>query len=283
MGRKGKVRTGYNQKTMENLHTGAGAFFKNFDIGVDTYDSARLSGKLIGATQGGGEFKAAAEIRNIEIDGLPGKGKGTEIIDYIDVSLLMNFIETTPSILAMALGAADIDSDANGTYDIITGRNSFEDSDYIDNITYIGTITGSEEPIIIQVFNALSTDGLNIKVEDKKEGVIPLTVYGHYEDTGEGTLDAPPYKIYYPKGSNAATPIASVKGGLYATSKTVSLSSATTGASIYYTTNGFEPTAEDTTYSTEITVSTDTILKAKAMKTGMADSATMTETYRIGE
>ena len=278
----GKVRTGYNQKTMEHLHTGAGAFFKNFNVGTDTYESARAGGKLLGATQGGGEFKAAAEIRNIEIDGLPGKGKGTEIIDYIDVSLVMNFIETTPGILAMALGAADIDTTTNGTYDIITGRNAFDETDYIDNITYIGTITGSEEPIIIQVFNALSTDGLNIKVEDKKEGVIPVTVYGHYEDTGEGTLDAPPYKIYYPKGNNAATPVASVKGGTYATSQTVSLSCATVGATIYYTTNGFEPTADDSSYSTSIAVAADTILKAKAIKSGMADSATMNETYRIG-
>lgn len=278
----GKVRTGYNQKTMEHLHTGAGAFFKNFNVGTDTYESARAGGKLLGATQGGGEFKAAAEIRNIEIDGLPGKGKGTEIIDYIDVSLAMNFIETTPGILVMALGAADIDTTTNGSYDIITGRNAFEDSDYIDNITYIGTITGSEEPIIIQVFNVLSTDGLNIKVEDKKEGVIPVTVYGHYEDTGEGTLDAPPYKIYYPKGNNAATPVATVKGGVYATSQTVSLSCSTAGATIYYTTNGFEPSVDDTSYSTSITVATDTILKAKAIKSGMADSATMTETYRIG-
>lgn len=280
---KGKVRTGYNQKTMEHLHTGAGAFFKNFNVGVDTYESARLAGKLIGATQGGGEFKAAAEIRNIEIDGLPGKGKGTEIIDYIDVSLAMNFIETTPGILVMALGAADIDTTTNGSYDIITGRNAFEDSDYIDNITYIGTITGSEEPIIIQVFNVLSTDGLNIKVEDKKEGVIPVTVYGHYEDTGEGTLDAPPYRIYYPKGNNAATPVASVKSGTYATTQTVSLTCATSGATIHYTTNGFEPTVDDAAYTTSISVATDIILKAKAIKTGMADSATMTETYRIGE
>ncbi|MBC3796433.1 chitobiase/beta-hexosaminidase C-terminal domain-containing protein [Acetobacterium tundrae] len=280
---KGKVRTGYNPKTMENLHTGAGAFFKNFNVGVDTYDSARTGGKLLGATQGGGEFKAVADIRNVEIDGLPGKGKGTEIIDSWDVSLAMTFIETTPETLALSLGAADIDTTSNGTYDIIQGRNGFDDSDYIDNITYIGTLTGSVEPIIIQVFNALSTDGLDIKVEDKKEGAIPVTVYGHYEDNGDGSLDAPPFKIYYPKGSNAATPVASVKGGAYATSQTVALTCATTGASIYYTTNGFEPTAEDTSYSTSITVATDMILKAKAIKTGMADSATMTETYRIGE
>lgn len=277
----GKVRTGYNTKTMENLHTGAGAYFKNFIVGVDTYETARTDGKLLGATQGGGEFKAAAEIRQIEIDGLPGKAKGAEIIDSWEVSLGMTFIETTPETLALSLGAADIDTTTNGTYNIIQGRNAFEDSDYIDNITYIGTLTGSDEPIIVQVFNALSTDGLNIKVEDKKEGTIPVTVFGHYEDNGDGSLDAPPFKIYYPKGSNVATPVASVIGGTYTASQTVALSCATAGASIRYTTNGFEPAADDSLYSTSITVATDTILKAKAFKSGVADSATMTERYII--
>lgn len=277
----GKVRTGYNTKTMENLHTGAGAYFKNFTVGVDTYETARTDGKLLGATQGGGEFKAAAEIRQIEIDGLPGKAKGAEIIDSWEVSLGMTFIETTPETLALSLGAADIDTTTNGTYNIIQGRNAFEDGDYIDNITYIGTLTGSDEPIIVQVFNALSTDGLNIKVEDKKEGTIPVTVFGHYEDNGDGSLDAPPFKIYYPKGSNVATPVASVIGGTYTESQTVALSCATAGASIRYTTNGFEPAADDSLYSTSITVATDTILKAKAFKSGVADSATMTERYII--
>lgn len=277
----GKVRTGYNKKTMENLHTGAGAYFKNFVVGVDTYETARTDGKLLGATQGGGEFKAAAEIRQIEIDGLPGKAKGAEIIDSWEVSLGMTFIETTPETLALSLGAADIDTTTNGTYNIIQGRNAFEDTDYIDNITYIGTLTGSDEPIIVQVFNALSTDGLNIKVEDKKEGTIPVTVFGHYEDNGDGSLDAPPFKIFYPKGDNVATPVASVVGGTYTASQTVALTCATSLATIHYTTNGFEPTVDDTEYSTSITVATDTILKAKAFKSGVADSATMTERYII--
>lgn len=280
---KGKVRTGYNRKTMENLHTGAGAYFKNFKIGIDTYETAREDGKLLGATQGGGEFKATAETRNIEIDGLRGRGKGTELIDSIEASLNMNFIETTPEVLKLALGAADIDTTTNSSYDVITGRNAFEESDYIDNITYIGTITGSKEPIIIQIFNALSTDGLTIKVEDKKEGVIPVTVYGHYEDSGDGTLDTPPYKIYYPKGNNVAMPVASIKGGAYSASKTVAISCSTAGAKIYYTTNGFEPTVKSSLYSTEVQIAQSTILKAKAIKADMADSVTLTEKYIIGE
>ena len=276
----GKAKSGFTTQTKENLLTGAGAFFKNFIVGVDTYESAKAAGKLIGATQGGGEFKATAEIRQIEVDGVAGKAKGLEVIDSWEVSLAMNLLETTQESLRMSLGVAEIDSTSNGTYHIIKGNNEITDSHYLDNITYIGSITGSKEPVIIQVFNALSTDGLDLKTEDKKEAVLAVTVYGHYT---EDDLDSPPFAIYYPKKANILTPIASVKGGQYATEQSVELTCGTTGAEIYYTTNGFEPTISDTKYSTTITISNNTILKAKAFKTGETDSYTMTETYIIGE
>lgn len=278
---RGKVTTGYNPQTKDHLHLNAGAIFKNFEVGVDTYESARASGKLIGATQGGNEFKAVAEVRQIEIDGLPGRAKGAEVIDSWEVSQMANFVETTPDIITMALGAATIDSDTNGTYHIIKGKNNIEDEDYIDNITYIGTISGSERPVIIQTLNALSTDGLDIKTEDKKEGVIAATFYGHYEDDGSGNIDSPPYIIYYPKGDNVAKPVASVKGGTYTSGKSVTLSCADSGATIRYTTNGFEPDGSSDEYTTAISISQNTILKAKAFKSGKADSPTLTETYII--
>lgn len=274
----GKVKSGFSKQTKENLLTGSGAFFKNFYVGVDTYESARAAGKLIGATQGGGEFKAVATIRQIEVDGVAGKAQGLELIDSWEVSQTMNLLETTPESLKLALGAADIDTITNGEYYIISGRSEIKDEDYLDNLTYIGTITGSDIPVIIQVFNALSTDGLNIKTEDKKEAVLGITVYGHYT---EDDLDTPPYRIYYPKKKTVATPVANIKGGTYTSSKSVTLSTTTADATIRYTINGFEPTISDTAYSTAITIDKNTILKAKAFKEGMPDSSTLTETYII--
>lgn len=274
----GKVKSGFSKQTKENLLTGAGAFFKNFNVGVDTYESAKEAGKLIGATQGGGEFKAVATVRQIEADGVAGKAKGLELIDSWEVSQSMSLLETTPETIKLALGAADIDISSNGEYEIISGRSEIKDEDYLDNLTYIGTITGSDTPVIIQIFNALSTDGLNIKTEDKKEAVLGITVYGHYT---EDDLDSPPYRIYYPKKKNVATPVANVKGGTYTEGKSITLSTSTEGATIKYTTNGFEPTSKDTTYSTAITVDKNTILKAKAFKSGVPDSLTLTETYII--
>lgn len=274
----GKVKSGFTEQTKENLLLGAGAFFKNFQVGVDTYESAKLDGKLLGATQGGGNFKAVATVRQVEIDGLPGRAKGLESIDSWEVSQLVNLIETTEETLKLALGAASIDSESNGSYHVIKGKSDFSDEDYIDNVTYIGSISGSQEPVIIQVFNALSTDGLDLKTEDKKEAVLAVTVYGHYTDDD---LDTPPYAIYYPKKNKVVKPVANVKGGTYSSSQNVTLSTTTAGATIRYTTNGFEPSAASSEYTSAISITVDTILKAKAIKDGIADSETMTEVYII--
>ena len=45
--------TGFTETTMKNRQTGAGAYFKNYDIETDTFTTAVAAGKLIGATQGG--------------------------------------------------------------------------------------------------------------------------------------------------------------------------------------------------------------------------------------
>lgn len=191
-----KAKSGFTSKTKDNLLTGAGVYFKNFIVGEDTYESAKKAGKIIGATQGGGEFKAIPSIRQIEVDGVSGRAKGLEVIDSWEISMAMNLLETTEESLKLSLGISTVDSSSDETYHIIKGDNEIRDEHYIDNITYVGTITGSDEPVIIQVFNALSTEGLDIKTEDKKEAVLAVTVYGHYT---EADLDTPPYAIYYPK------------------------------------------------------------------------------------
>lgn len=78
-----------------------------------------------------------------------------------------------------------------------------------------------------------------------------------------------------------AKPVASIKGGAYGETKSVALSSATDGADIYYTTNGLTPTTDDSAYASAIEISSSTMLKAKAFKSGMKDSFVMEEEYII--
>ena len=81
--------------------------------------------------------------------------------------------------------------------------------------------------------------------------------------------------------SNVATPTFSPAGGRYADAQTVAISCTTTGAAIYYTLDGSTPTASSTPYTSALTISETTTVKAIAIKDG-EQSAVATATYKIG-
>jgi hypothetical protein len=79
----------------------------------------------------------------------------------------------------------------------------------------------------------------------------------------------------------AATPVFSVAPGTYASEQTVSISAATAGSSIYYTTNGTTPTASSSLYSGAITVSASETLQAIAVAANYNNSGVATAAYTI--
>lgn len=191
-----KTYSGYTAETPKSLLLDAGAFFKNFYVGTDTFETAVTAGKLLGATQGGGVFSAIPTIRRIEIDGIKGAAKGLEVIDEWVVTLTANVKEVKKATIQAALATSSVDTSTNADYDIISAKNEIALTDYIDNITWVGKLSGTNDPVIIQVYNSLNTSGLSLNVADKAEAVLALTFTGHYVDTD---LDTPPFKIYYPK------------------------------------------------------------------------------------
>jgi len=79
----------------------------------------------------------------------------------------------------------------------------------------------------------------------------------------------------------AATPAFSPAAGTYTSAQTVTISDTTTGAKIYYTTDGTTPTTSSTLYSSAITVSATKTLKAIATATGFSTSAVGSAAYTI--
>lgn len=200
-----KTINGLTSKTPQRLLLDAGAFFKNFDMDTDTFESAVTAGKLLGATKGGGSFSAVPAIRKIEIDGVRGSVKGLGVLDTWEVKLGANIVEVSADTLASALAIADKVAGTDGTatggadlsgYDIITGRNRILDADYIGNVTWVGTLSGSLKPVIIQVLNALNEKGLELSFEDKSEGVVETEFMGNFDFTDPDNV---PFVIYYPK------------------------------------------------------------------------------------
>src|SRR5579863_417715 len=79
----------------------------------------------------------------------------------------------------------------------------------------------------------------------------------------------------------AAAPSFSPAPGTYTTTQSVTLSDTTTGATIYYTTDGSTPTTSSTVYSAAIAVSSTTTIKAIATAPGLNASAVASGTYTI--
>ncbi|MGD0348501.1 MAG: chitobiase/beta-hexosaminidase C-terminal domain-containing protein, partial [Terracidiphilus sp.] len=89
---------------------------------------------------------------------------------------------------------------------------------------------------------------------------------------------------YQPPSSSlpaAATPSFSLAPGNYTTVQTVTISDATAGATIYYTTNGTAPTINASVYSGAIAVSSPESIEAIAVAGGYSNSAVAAAFYNV--
>lgn len=187
--------TGQTSETKENLLLGAGVFAKDYVVGTDTLESIKTDKKLLGATSGG-TFTATKNGHYLQIDGMPENTKGNYILDSWATQLQITLQETTVESLKMALTAAKTDTTTTTNYTTIIPKNGMEDEDYIDSVSFIGRLSGSNDPIVITIFNAINTADLSLNPQDGKEGTVQLTLTGHY--TADDP-ESPPFKIFYPK------------------------------------------------------------------------------------
>lgn len=81
--------------------------------------------------------------------------------------------------------------------------------------------------------------------------------------------------------TQVATPTFSPAAGTYSSTQNVTISCATDGATIHYTTDGTTPTDESPSYTDAISVSATQTIKAIATKTGLASSEVASASYTI--
>ncbi len=81
--------------------------------------------------------------------------------------------------------------------------------------------------------------------------------------------------------SQVATPVFNPAAGTYTTTQSVTITDATSGATIYYTTNGTTPTTSSTKYTGKITVSSTETIEAIAVASDYTNSAVASATYTI--
>ena len=149
-----------------------------------------------------GSFSAVPTITTTEIDGVPSDAVGMEDIDGWTAEMTANIVEVTAETLSEALGASTVTSISlnSKSYKKVTGKMYLTEDDYRDNITFLGSMSGYDEPLIIQIYNAIATDGVNLNPQDKKTTLNTTKWKAH---SSFDNLDEAPFAIYIPVGAQA--------------------------------------------------------------------------------
>ncbi|WP_276825331.1 chitobiase/beta-hexosaminidase C-terminal domain-containing protein [Paenibacillus lactis] len=152
----------------------------------------------------------------------------------------------------------------------------------IDNhVTLVNVLAALENAEFAAVYvngerQSDQVEGVNIPVTDEQT-VVTVEVVPYLQKSKTYTitlsLEAEPEQV--------SKPVASPAGGAVLAGTTVTLSTTTEGAMIYYTTDGSTPTSSSAEYTAPIEVTTEMTLKAIAVKDGMLDSEVMEEHYTI--
>ena len=143
----------------------------------------------------------------------------------------------------------------------------------------------------------LSNDGEYLGLYDQNGGAVSVLSPGYpkmtpsqsYARDGTGTFrysDNPTPGVANTGSystSIVATPTVNNPGRHYAPNVTVTLSCATVGATIRYTTDGTEPTATSTVAGGPLVIGVSTVLRARAFLAGAVPSDTITHTYLLNQ
>lgn len=173
-----------------SIQTNAGMLLNSFN---PENPAAPTDDEIICMTTGGINPSCSAEYTDFgeDIDNVPNNTKELKRLNSWTCTMSTTAYDTTPELIKLALGAADI----NAAKSKIVPRRELEDSDFSD-IWWVGDrLDGGW--IAIRLINALSTDGFSIQTTKDGKGTIPLTLTGHVSINNQDTM---PMEFYVSEG-----------------------------------------------------------------------------------
>ena len=160
-------------EAFNGLQLDAGVLLKTFD---PAKPSAPADADIICATTGGINAVCKPTFSDFgeDVDNVPNNMKEFKHLDGWECSFSTTSLGTTPALIRMALGCADIDTQDTTK---IVPRMDLEQTDFTD-IWWVGD-RADGGLVAIQLKNALSTDGFSLKTTKNGKGQIALTITGH--------------------------------------------------------------------------------------------------------
>ena len=186
MGRFSKI----SQDAFNEFQVDAGVLLRTFDV----EDPTLVDENIICATTGGINPVCTASYSDWgeDVDNCPNGMMELMDLEGWECTLGFTALNTTPEVIRMALGAADIDA-ASGK---ITPRRDLKDTDFAD-IWWVGDRTDGGL-VAIRLINALSTSGFSLQTTKNGKGQIAVTLAGHVSIAAQ---DVVPMEFYVQEGT----------------------------------------------------------------------------------
>lgn len=159
------------ENAFKGLQLDAGILLKRFNPENPNVQDA----DIICATTGGINPVCKANYSDFgeDVDNVPNNMKEFKHLDSWDCSMSTSSLGTTPELIKMALGCADIDAETSK----IVPRMDLKQTDFSD-IWWVGDRADGGF-VAIQLKNALSTEGFSLQTTKNGKGTIALTITGH--------------------------------------------------------------------------------------------------------
>jgi len=170
------------QDTFDGLQLDAGVLLNTFDPATPT---APADEAIICATTGGITVACVPTFSDLgeDVDNVPNNMKELKHLDGWECTMSTNSLGTSPALIKMALGCADIDSkDATK----IVPRADLKQTDFSD-IWWVGD-RADGGMVAVQLKNALSTGGFSLQTTKNGKGQIALTITGHVSINDQKTV-----------------------------------------------------------------------------------------------
>lgn len=184
--------TQISQDAFDQLQVDAGMLLNTFN---PASPAAPADTAIITATTGGITVNCTPTYSDwgADVDNCPNNLKEMKHLDGWDCSIQTTALGTSPALIKLALGAADIDSTDTSK---ITPRRNVQSSDFSD-IWWVGD-KADGGLVAVQLKNALSTGGFSLKTNKDGKGNISLTITGHVSINAQSTM---PMVFYSTEGS----------------------------------------------------------------------------------
>ena len=188
----------------------------------------------------------------------------------------VNFADANASTTTFKSPAHDVTVTAN--FEVIPATTTYTVSASVnDNI--MGTVTGAGtyDAGATVTLTATANEGYTF-VNWTENGSVIQGAGATYSFTAEADRNL---VANFAEKETVAAPTFDPAEGTFTAAQSITISCATEGATIYYTSDGTEPTTGSTVYNEPISVSTTSTIKAIAVKDGWTNSAVTEATYTI--